>query len=73
MISLGWRGNLTKEESVTRLPFILFFLFVRRDKALIVSGCDSRPATGSLQPVAIGAVTEVTKWLKHSGVEGHLG
>jgi len=46
---------------------------VRRDKALIVSGCDSRPATGSLWPVAIGAVTEVTKWLKHSGVEGHLG
>ena len=55
------------------LLFTLYPSYVRRDKALIVSGCDSRPATGSLQPVAIGAVTEVTKWLKHSGVEGHLG
>src|SRR3954468_24792604 len=34
---------------------------VRRAKARIFSGCDSRPATGSLQPVAIGAVAEVTK------------
>jgi len=31
------------------------------------------PGKGSLQPVAIGAVMEVTKWLKHSGVEGRLG
>ncbi len=59
----GTSGNLLRSDSFC----------VRRDKALIVSGCDSRPATGSLQPVAIGAVTEVTKWLKHSGVEGHLG
>ena len=27
----------------------------------IVSGCNSHPATGSLQPVAIGAAVEVTK------------
>jgi hypothetical protein len=34
---------------------------VRRGKARISSGCDSRPATWSLQPVAIGAAVEVTK------------
>src|SRR3954470_10430529 len=34
---------------------------VRRDKARIFSGCKSRPATQSLQPVAIGAAVEVTK------------
>jgi hypothetical protein len=27
----------------------------------IVSGCNSHPATGSLQPVAIGAAVEETK------------
>ncbi|MCP5119202.1 MAG: hypothetical protein GY953_51025 [bacterium] len=31
------------------------------------------PGKGSLQPVAIGVVMEVAKWLKHSGVEGRLG
>jgi hypothetical protein len=31
------------------------------------------PGNWSLQPVAIGAVMEVTKWLKHSGVEGRHG
>jgi predicted site-specific integrase-resolvase len=34
---------------------------VRREKARIFSGCNSRPATQSLQPVAIGAAVEVTK------------
>ena len=34
---------------------------VRRGKVLIFSGCNSHPATGSLQPVAIGATVEVTK------------
>jgi len=30
-------------------------------KVLVSSGCSSHPATGSLQPVAIGAAVEVTK------------
>ena len=34
---------------------------VRREKALIHSGGKTRPGTGSLHPVAIGAVAEVTK------------
>jgi hypothetical protein len=34
---------------------------VRRGKARIFSGCNSRPATRSLQPVALGAAVEVTK------------
>ena len=37
---------------------------VRREKALDFSGCNSRPGTGSLHPVAIGAAVEVTKPLK---------
>ena len=38
-------------------------LCVRREpcKVLIFSGCNSHPATGSLQPVAIGAAVEETK------------
>jgi len=34
---------------------------VRREKALDFSGCNSRPGTGSLQPVAIEAAAEATK------------
>jgi hypothetical protein len=33
----------------------------RREKALDFSGCDSRPGTGSLHPVAIKAAAEATK------------
>ena len=36
-------------------------LFVHRGKVWVFSGCNSHPATGSLQPVAIGAAVEVTK------------
>ncbi len=36
---------------------------VRRVKAAFLSGCESHPAM-LLQPEAIGAVMEVTKWLK---------
>ena len=36
---------------------------VRRAKAAFLSGCESHPAM-LLQPEAIGAVMEVTKWLK---------
>ena len=39
-------------------------LGVRRAKAALSSGCKPHPAT--LQPEAIGAVMEVTKWLKPS-------
>ena len=42
---------------------------VRRDKAALSSGCKAHPAI-SLQPEAIGAVMEVTKWLKPSN-SGH--
>ena len=34
---------------------------VRREKALDFSGCNSRPGTGSLHPVAIEATAEATK------------
>ena len=37
---------------------------VRRGKAALSSGCKSHPAT--LQPEAVGAAMEVTKWLKPS-------
>jgi len=33
---------------------------VRREKALDFSGCNSRPGTGSLHPVAIETVAEAT-------------
>jgi len=39
------------------------FMGVRRDKAALSSGCKAHPAK-SLPPEAIGAVMEVTKWLK---------
>jgi hypothetical protein len=44
-------------------------LIVRREKAWVFSGCNSRPAKGSLQPVRlgrIGAAVEVTKPSKPS-------
>jgi len=34
---------------------------VRREKALVHSGKKTRPGTGSLHPVAIGAAVETTK------------
>jgi len=34
---------------------------VRREKALVHSGRNARPGTGSLHPVAIGAAVEATK------------
>src|SRR5262249_47323179 len=36
-------------------------LHVRREKALDFSGCNSRPGTGSLHPVATETTAEVTK------------
>ena len=37
------------------------WVIVRREKALDFSGCNSRPGTGSLHPVAIEATAEATK------------
>src|ERR1700692_4446262 len=46
-------------------------LGVRRAKAALSSGCKSHPAP--LQPEAIGAVMEVTKWLKPSISVSRIG
>jgi hypothetical protein len=46
---------------------------VRREKARIFSGCDSRPDNWSLPPVAIGAAAEVTKPSKPSRQRAALG
>jgi Competence protein len=45
---------------------------VRRGKAALSSGCKSHPAN-SLPPEAIGAVMEVTKWLKPSISVSRIG
>jgi hypothetical protein len=37
------------------------YVTVRREKALDFSGCNSRPGTGSLPPVAIETAAEATK------------
>jgi len=42
---------------------------VRREKALDFSGCNSRPGTGSLHPVAIETAAEATK-LTELSMEG---
>ena len=47
-----------RRRKVTRLRVVFV---CARGKARIFSGCNSRPATRSLQPVAIGAAVEVTK------------
>ena len=48
---------------------------VRREpcEVLVFSGCNSHPATGSLQPVAIGATVEVTKPSEPSRQTGRFG
>src|SRR4051812_10408589 len=45
---------------------------VRRDKAALSSGCKPHPAK-SLPPEAIGAVMEVTRWLKPSISMSRIG
>jgi hypothetical protein len=42
-------------------PASLSTVTSRREKALDFSGCNSRPGTGSLHPVAIEAAAEATK------------
>src|SRR5882724_10472588 len=44
---------------------------VRREKAALSSGC--KPTRQPLQPEAIGAVMEVTKWLKPSISVSRIG
>jgi hypothetical protein len=44
-------------------------VIVRRGKALDFSGCNSRPGTGSLHPVAIETAAEATK-LSELSIEG---
>jgi len=48
---------------------------VRSEKALDFSGCNSRPGTGSLHPVAIEMAAEATKLseLSMERVAGRLG
>ena len=47
----GYRNSLGSE-------FLGVRPIVRPGKVLVFSGCNSHPATGSLQPVAIGAAVE---------------
>jgi len=68
---VGYRSQAVPECPLTvmNLPFVDFQRMagvgVRRAKAAFLSGCESHPAM-LLQPEAIGAVMEVTKWLKPS-------
>jgi hypothetical protein len=55
-------ATIAASENFPRKPGMSHF-GVRRAKAAFLSGCKSHPAI-LLQPEAIGAVMEVTKWLK---------
>ena len=50
-------NNVTRGCVTTSLEDVM----VRREKALDFSGCNSRPGTVSLHPVAIEAAAEATK------------
>ena len=56
-----FRYCLLRPPRVRKLPKT-----VRREKALVHSGRQTRPGTGSLHPVAIEAAAEVTKPLEPS-------
>ena len=55
------KGAATGYGPSLKPPRHISTLRARRVKVLVFSGCKSRPATGSLQPGAIGAMVEVTK------------
>src|SRR5208283_5337714 len=55
-----------------RVPGTPYLCAVNRE-VLVFSGCNSHPATGSLQPVAIGAAVEVTKPSEPSRQTGRFG
>ena len=57
--------------SYYRLKLRMSVIGVRREKAALSSGCS--PTRQPLQPEAIGAVTEVTKWLKPSISVSRIG
>jgi hypothetical protein len=71
----SWPGELVARavendaEVLSAAPIGRSAIGVRRAKAALSSGCKPHPAT-SLPPEAIGAVMEVTKWLKPS-ISGH--
>src|SRR5262244_696398 len=54
------RGQVNKGREVGWTSTIAV-VKVRREKALDFSGCNSRPGTGSLHPVAIETMSEATK------------
>ena len=54
----SWTGKIAHDNTE---GVIVVSEIVRREKALDFSGCNSRPGTGSLHPVAIEAAVEVTK------------
>src|SRR5208283_4068164 len=54
------------------VPGTPYLCAVNRE-VLVFSGCNSHPATGSLQPVAIGAAVEVTKPSEPSRQTGRFG
>ena len=63
---LRWRGESHVEYppgdySYCACSRLYSLLHVRREKALDFSGCNSRPGTGSLHPVATETTAEVTK------------
>jgi hypothetical protein len=49
------------KDQVQAEAFEIVDVIVRREKAVDFSGCNSRPGTGSLHPVAIEAAAEATK------------
>ena len=67
-----FNGGNPAGEPVTGLTGARSGLGVRRDKAALSSGCKAHPAK-SLPPEAIGAVMEVTKWLKPSISVSRIG
>ncbi len=57
---LAWKSGVLYFD---RNPVLALFigLWTLSGGSSFISGCNSHPATGSLQPVAIGAMVEVTK------------
>jgi len=59
----GWFST-TKAYSGLGADIVMESIAVRRERRWSTAGGKTRPGTGSLRPVAIGAVVEVTKLLK---------
>ncbi len=67
-----WPRNIAEDRLIPHHIIPTSALGVRRAKAALSSGCKPHPAN-SLQPEAIGAVMEVTKWLKPSISVSRIG